>query len=805
MKTGLILFLAAVLPILLGREAVGKNSQEKPQDKVLQEFVRVVNVEMVVRVMQKGRAVGGLKKTDFTILEDGEPRPVNGFFEMRRRIARSSGIENYGKTAVPERGRLFLLFFWINEPQVDAMEAIDYFFREIYRPSDRVILATQSDSLEIGDEAEKEDVLNRFRKLLVEQGEKGRLSREALRRELNAVFREYWITLETYYRMDPEIRPPQMLPQARLMMATSYAHILTEYRINSLTPHLQRIESLARSLERVEAEKWALVFYQRERMPLFDLDELGRRIELEIDDGTIRKMETAQKEITTPFGVSSFDDVVRSRFIQANTLFYLMMLDSRLPQEVRDADLPMPVISRKDLYSNWEKVYRDITKITGGKVLDANRMKEALAEAAEIEDIYYILTYSPREGGPRKRRLDVRVNRSGTDVIFGRRLEMEKLPEIKLKNAAWNQGMLNLYLEGLYRLQMGTNSGRVSVIVTGILPGETEEKTFFQQVVETLGEVELPLALEGKGEMTLHVHVRDLLTGHETAGDLNVEIDGIYPSRGDASDNAEMMKTLERAGEYCDLLKRKAFHFICREEVTEDILKRNVQDFRPSANYDRNTWLYDYQIVLQDGKIGENRILLRKNRKNLHRENVKLENRFRSLYSFYLPVTLLAREKRELYRYSFMGRERMKKRPVMQVAVDPLDEKGNLAHGEVWIDTESGAVLKISLNQRSIKGVKEMEKKAAEQGAELNITDNHYYFEEREGVRFPTATEIFERYVSRFKPAQTGPVNSYSSAPTYSVSVGHAEFELSRTYIKYSDYRFFDVSVQVKREMEKGE
>ena len=48
------------------------------------------------------------------------------------------------KTDINEHpGRLFLLFFWVNESSVKVGEVLDYFFKSLYRKGDRVILADQ--------------------------------------------------------------------------------------------------------------------------------------------------------------------------------------------------------------------------------------------------------------------------------------------------------------------------------------------------------------------------------------------------------------------------------------------------------------------------------------------------------------------------------------------------------------------------------------------------------------------------------------------------------------------------------------
>ena len=90
-----------------------------------------------------------------------------------------------------------------------------------------------------------------------------------------------------------------------------------------------------------------------------------------------------------------FADSLRTRFIQANTQFHMLLLDSRQSPSALDAASRFEVINPFPVFSNWEETFRQITEATGGEIMDGNRMKEALAEVANREDVYYVLTYAP--------------------------------------------------------------------------------------------------------------------------------------------------------------------------------------------------------------------------------------------------------------------------------------------------------------------------------------------------------------------------------------------------------------------------
>jgi hypothetical protein len=55
------------------------------------ESVRVVNVEVPVRVFFKGSAVDGLTRENFQVFEDGKLQEINGFYIRRKKLAGTGG------------------------------------------------------------------------------------------------------------------------------------------------------------------------------------------------------------------------------------------------------------------------------------------------------------------------------------------------------------------------------------------------------------------------------------------------------------------------------------------------------------------------------------------------------------------------------------------------------------------------------------------------------------------------------------------------------------------------------------------
>lgn len=753
------------------------------QQEIEREYVQVLNIEMLVRVMKDGRPLAGLKKGEFSLFENGRKQDINGFIEIHRSI---TPTETKAEAKIDEKkerpGRLFLLFFWINEPSVKVDEVLDYFFKSIYREGDRVILADQRHSFEINNLAEKEAREEEFKAGLLTFGRMLTVAKDRLKLNLESLLEEYKMCVEAAH------------PFCNSILIGRYNQLLKEYRMENQNPNSSRLEAMSHSLDAIDADKWALVFFQHDSLPLFDIEQLkleGGRFYM--NQGIINEIEKLNSASSSPSEVLRLADSLRTRFVQANAQFNLMLLDSRLSPNPIDVGSQYSVVNPFLVFSNWEDAFRQITEATGGEVMDGNRMKEALAEVAKREDVYYVLTYAPFEGKSRERKIDIRVKQEGVKVLYGRRVEMENLPEIKLAAIEEISGKVRLALENFYMIGQGERrSGLVRVSLSAD-SGDGKPQILAKDVeFPTTGSVEIPVTLP-PGKYKLSAQVVDSLTGRHAQGESTLDIlSGEMPS--------ETLALLKLAADYSERLRHAAFRFICQETVSEDVLGREAGS--QSHRWLRNSWLYEYQVVVRDGKVSENRVLLRKNKTKKRVENASLETRFRSLYSVFLPATLFAVDKQSAFSYRLEKHEKMYGRQVARLAVAPRPGFEAQGAGTAWVDEGTGAVLKIELAQRAIKGIEDAEKRAKNSGARLLVSDVHYYGIDRDGIWLPSQTTISEYYVLNVVGVKEIREQNESLLPSrakfISSSGGNRQIELSRTWVEYSDFRFFVVDVQTE-------
>jgi len=122
----------------------------------------------------------------------------------------------------------------------------------------------------------------------------------------------------------------------------------------------------------------------------------------------------------------SFFDLtkIERAFVNGDTTFHVLWMNSKNMMRIES-----PTFDMEEVYAGWMETFKGISKVTGGEVINANKLKETLEKIVEREDIYYRLTYAPADlakGQRVNRELEIKVNGNGINVIH--------LNRVKLKN-----------------------------------------------------------------------------------------------------------------------------------------------------------------------------------------------------------------------------------------------------------------------------------------------------------------------------------------------------------------------------------
>jgi len=242
----------------------------------------------------------------------------------------------------------------------------------------------------------------------------------------------------------------------------------------------------------------------------------------------------------------------------------------------------------------------------------------------------------------------------------------------------------------------------------------------------------------------------------------------------ETADQEELEIILKKCADYCELLSNSVLYFICKEKITEEILKGRL------AFVEKYIYIYDYQLIRKANKIVERRILIKENGRKKNDLDAQLKTkRFRHKHVVFGPIGLLGEKQQEIYEYKILKDVTYKKeKAVILEAFPKFPNEISTLYGKIWIRKKDFAILKIEWNQESLENFEEIEKIAERLEAKPRITFISEYEFEKNKIRFPNKYSVEESYIPRFEVAKK---NIWS-----------------QTTVIYDNYKFFTVDTKVK-------
>jgi hypothetical protein len=290
----------------------------------------------------------------------------------------------------------------------------------------------------------------------------------------------------------------------------------------------------------------------------------------------------------------------------------------------------------------------------------------------------------------------------------------------------------------------------------------------------------------------------------------------LQPSKGENISAEELQIILTQAAGYCEKIKQSAFHFFCKEKIVEsweslfslqDISRRLYSPMeRPEVRkqlktlimrYQQmkingevktimNIYTFTYRLIKRGAEIKEEREWFSsKDNVPISRDQVVKPTVFFSERAVFAPLTILAKERQNMYDYRFIRYDKHKGQPAVVIEAIPKNNPNPQEHsiyGKIWIDREDFSVLRIEADPRSIKGYRVFKEIADGLNARLDITLGIEFNQLHNGIRFPTEVQLLEKY---------------KGGPHVSALKGASEWERNQTTFTYNDYQFFDVKVEV--------
>jgi len=244
---------------------------------------------------------------------------------------------------------------------------------------------------------------------------------------------------------------------------------------------------------------------------------------------------------------------------------------------------------------------------------------------------------------------------------------------------------------------------------------------------------------------------------------------------------------------YCGRLAEAAFHFICKEKVSEVLDEIRVHKAVRESEYDENTGTYrsgfsarndiravrrkttnkyvnDYQLVSNKGRVSEQRKPIKGKMKKIA----------------LIPLSLLGPANRDRFHFRFLKNEKVKGVKTAVIECFPKDPaKAKTIYGRMWVDLSDYSIMRISVNPVSIGGYSELLKLARYYNSKLILTCEMDFYQKHGGIRFPTRVFIRELYSGGLE------LRNIVKKPVW---------ERSKTTYTFDDYKFFDVAATSREE-----
>ena len=369
----------------LGRpESVAQTS--KPS-QALQHEVRVVNIEVPVRVFDGDRFVENLTLEDFEVTENGVPQKLLAVYLVRN--AALERKEEVTPFVLPKMGRNFFLFFQVytHDPKTD--DAIAYFVRNVLKPEDGLTVVTSVRPYRL-----KRDQL--------QESTKEKLSQQLadlVRRDTLIGNTEYRSILEELRRMTAEggtDTTGARQPDLTLFGEGGWQEFLMNYR--DLRERLEKIRSFdidrllsfADYLKTTEGQKIVLMFYQREYMPMVD----RKRYVGQFEDPTDLVVEQGFHDLFDVYkrDVKVDAELIKRVFSDASISIHFLFI-TRTPEHVGGVSDAAMEEHSEDIFSP----FLEMAKATGGLAESSSNPASLMQKSAVASENYYLLYYRPSD------------------------------------------------------------------------------------------------------------------------------------------------------------------------------------------------------------------------------------------------------------------------------------------------------------------------------------------------------------------------------------------------------------------------
>jgi hypothetical protein len=244
----------------------------------------------------------------------------------------------------------------------------------------------------------------------------------------------------------------------------------------------------------------------------------------------------------------------------------------------------------------------------------------------------------------------------------------------------------------------------------------------------------------------------------------------------------ELSNVLGKTARYCQSLRNAAFHFVCDETIVETIAKRR-QNFEKSRRYpwhrNRTEINSQYQIIKEGDKIEEYRV------KRSSDSRVAVF----SFQNALVPLYLFSAGNQGRFNYQILKKENILKRKAFKIEIRLKGEGRPEALAYAWVDCKDYSVLKTEFFPKAFKGYRHLQDLDKRNIENLKIDDTHYFGYQRNGLRFPSKTDIRISYSGKYLAKRSRTRRTFRPRSPMPTQLD-IRTKIKTTY-NYTNYKFF--------------
>jgi len=390
-----LLGLIAVVVVVLAAAAIPSAFSQQ-----LAHEVKVINIEVPVRVFKGDTFIDSLTINDFEVLENGKPQAIEAVYLIKKTdIKREEGKKGPGK---PQVSRQFVLFFEMSDYMPEIDKVLDSFFDKVILPGDSLIVITPMKRYHLRSESLEKLPKNQIKEQL----------RGKLRQDIFIGTSEYRNTIEELYK--------SFSGDASL-----------EEKIELYSMFLSRLESLrkvnekgliqfADFLKTMPGQKFVYLFYQKENVPQYSPKSL-----------MLQQFQHQDDPFLTPKFMENFDffnrdvkfdvEAVKKAYADSSISIHFLYVTktpaAKTPvtasvdgAAAMDGSGEITMVERsEDIFS----AFNEISQATGGISDTSANADAAFKRAVNASENYYLIYYTPKDYKSDGKFHEIKVNVKG--------------------------------------------------------------------------------------------------------------------------------------------------------------------------------------------------------------------------------------------------------------------------------------------------------------------------------------------------------------------------------------------------------